>query len=139
MGASSFAGCSGTAEPTPSDLQTECLNRRTKCATVCWGSPSIGAQLAGANCDSAFQSGFVSVVPRLPFDVRASHRINSCNGAGLRRRARSRAVALSEEVVAASEYHSLQQQNRELQRVLGNKTMENEILHEALEVAQQKK
>lgn len=49
------------------------------------------------------------------------------------------AVGSGEEVVPASEYRSLQQQNRELQRLLGKKTMENEILHEALEVAQQKK
>ena len=49
------------------------------------------------------------------------------------------AVGAGEEVVAASDYRALQQQNRELQRLLGKKTMENEILHEALEVAQQKK
>lgn len=49
------------------------------------------------------------------------------------------AVGAGEEVVPASDYRALQQQNRELQRLLGKKTMENEILHEALEVAQQKK
>ena len=49
------------------------------------------------------------------------------------------AVGAGEEVVPASEFRSLQQQNRELQRLLGKKTMENEILHEALEVAHQKK
>lgn len=49
------------------------------------------------------------------------------------------AVGAGEEVVPASEYRALQQQNRELQRLLGKKTMENEILHEALEVAQEKK
>ena len=40
-----------------------------------------------------------------------------------------------EEVVAASEYRALQNQIRELQRLLGKKTLEAEILKEALEVA----
>jgi transposase len=35
--------------------------------------------------------------------------------------------------VPASEYRAAQQQIRELQRLLGKKTMENEILREALE------
>jgi transposase len=39
------------------------------------------------------------------------------------------------EVVAASEYRALQNQVRELQRLLGKKTMEAEILKDALEVA----
>ena len=38
-------------------------------------------------------------------------------------------------VVPASEYRSLQSQVRELQRLLGKKTMEAEILKEALEVS----
>jgi hypothetical protein len=42
-------------------------------------------------------------------------------------------------VVAASEYRALQQQVRELQRLLGKKTVENEILREALDLAQPKK
>jgi hypothetical protein len=42
-------------------------------------------------------------------------------------------------VVAASEYRALQQQVRELQRLLGEKTVENEILREALDLAQPKK
>jgi transposase len=48
------------------------------------------------------------------------------------------AVRAGEEVVAASEYRALQQQVRELQRLLGKKTLENEILREALDVAQPK-
>ncbi|GAA4161958.1 hypothetical protein GCM10023069_08610 [Shinella granuli] len=39
------------------------------------------------------------------------------------------------EVVAASEYRALQNQVRELQRLLGKKTMEAEILKDALEAA----
>ena len=45
------------------------------------------------------------------------------------------ATRAQEEVVAASEYRALQSQVRELQRLLGKKTMEAEILKEALEVA----
>lgn len=37
--------------------------------------------------------------------------------------------------MAASEYRALQNQVRELQRLLGKKTMETEILKDALEVA----
>jgi transposase len=44
-----------------------------------------------------------------------------------------------EEVVAASEYRALQHQVRELQRLLGKKTLENEILREALKLAHEKK
>ena len=40
-----------------------------------------------------------------------------------------------EEVVPASDYRALQNQIRELQRLLGKKTLEAEILKEALEVA----
>lgn len=49
------------------------------------------------------------------------------------------AIGANEPVVPASEYRALRQQNRELQRLLGKKTMENEILHEALEYAREKK
>src|SRR5271170_862176 len=42
------------------------------------------------------------------------------------------AVGAGEEVVADSEYRALQHQVRELQRLLGKKTLENEILREAL-------
>ena len=45
------------------------------------------------------------------------------------------ATASQEEVVPASEYRSLQSQVKELQRLLGKKTMEGEILKEALEIA----
>ena len=38
-------------------------------------------------------------------------------------------------MVPASEYRSLQSQVRELQRLLGKKTMEAEILKEALDVS----
>ena len=42
------------------------------------------------------------------------------------------AVGAGEEVVSASEYRALQHQVRELQRLLGKKTLENEILRDAL-------
>jgi transposase len=45
------------------------------------------------------------------------------------------ATQSEEVVVPASEYRSLQSQVRELQRLLGKKTLEAEILKEALEVA----
>lgn len=45
------------------------------------------------------------------------------------------ATSADGEVVAASEYRALQNQVRELQRLLGKKTMEAEILKDALEVA----
>jgi transposase len=45
------------------------------------------------------------------------------------------ATSAQEEVVAASEYQALQNQVRELQRLLGKETLEAEILREALEVA----
>jgi transposase len=48
------------------------------------------------------------------------------------------AVGAGEEVVAASEYRALQHQVRELQRLLGKKTLENEILREALDPWQPK-
>ena len=41
--------------------------------------------------------------------------------------------------MAASEYRALQHQVRELQRLLGKKTLETEILREALDLVQPKK
>ena len=49
------------------------------------------------------------------------------------------AIGAGEEVVAASEYRALQHQVRELQRLLGKKTLETEILREALDLVQPKK
>ena len=49
------------------------------------------------------------------------------------------AVGAGEEVVPASDYRALQHQVRELQRLLGKKALENEILREALDLAQPKK
>ena len=45
------------------------------------------------------------------------------------------AAASDEQVVPASDYRALQSQVRELQRLLGKKTLEAEILKEALEHA----
>lgn len=45
------------------------------------------------------------------------------------------ATGAEEEVVPASDYRHLQNQIRELQRLLGKKTLEAEILKEALELA----
>ena len=45
------------------------------------------------------------------------------------------AAGAEEEVVPASEYRALQNQVRELHRLLGKKTLEAEILKEALEAA----
>ena len=42
------------------------------------------------------------------------------------------AAGAGEEVVPASEYRALEAQVRELQRLLGKKTMENEVLREAV-------
>lgn len=47
----------------------------------------------------------------------------------------ARKVSAGEEVVPASELSDALKQIRELQRLLGKKTMENEILREAVEVA----
>ena len=49
------------------------------------------------------------------------------------------AVSAGEELVPASDYRALQHQVRELQRLLGKKTLENEILREALDLVQPKK
>ena len=48
------------------------------------------------------------------------------------------AVRADDEVVARAEVRELQKRIRELERVLGKKTLENEILREALKVAQEK-
>ena len=45
------------------------------------------------------------------------------------------AAGSEEEVVPASDYRALQSQLRDMQRLLGKKTMEAEILKEALELA----
>jgi transposase len=49
------------------------------------------------------------------------------------------AVRADEAVVPASEYQEAQRQIRDLQRMLGKKTLENEILKEAVEVVRSKK
>ena len=49
------------------------------------------------------------------------------------------AIGAGEEVVPSSEYRALQHQVRELQRLLGKKTLENEVLRDALALAQPKK
>ncbi len=49
------------------------------------------------------------------------------------------AIRADDEVVSKAEILSLQKQIRELQRVLGKKTLENEILREAVKVAHEKK
>ena len=48
------------------------------------------------------------------------------------------AVSAGEELVPASDYRALQHQVRELQRLLGKKTLETEILRDALDLAQPK-
>jgi len=49
------------------------------------------------------------------------------------------AVRADDDVVAASEVRRLQERVRELERLLGRKTMEVEILKEALDLARVKK
>jgi transposase len=49
------------------------------------------------------------------------------------------AIRADDEVVAKAEVLALRRQVRELQRVLGKTTMENEILREAVKVAHEKK
>ena len=49
------------------------------------------------------------------------------------------AIQADDEVVSAAEVRELKRQVRELQRVLGKKTMENEILRDALHIAHEKK
>jgi transposase len=49
------------------------------------------------------------------------------------------AVRVDDEVVGSAEVRALEKRIRELERVLGKKTLENEILREALKLAQEKK
>ena len=49
------------------------------------------------------------------------------------------AIRADDEGVSKAEILSLQKQIRELQRVLGKKTLENEILREAVKLAHEKK
>jgi transposase len=49
------------------------------------------------------------------------------------------AVAADEDVVGTSRLRQLEKQVRQLERLLGRKTLENEILKEALELARPKK
>ena len=49
------------------------------------------------------------------------------------------AVAAGEQVVPASELAAAMKQSKELQRLLGKKTMENELLKEAVEYGRAKK
>ena len=49
------------------------------------------------------------------------------------------AVRADDEVVASAEVRALEKRIRKLERVLGKKTLENEILREALKIAQEKK
>jgi transposase len=49
------------------------------------------------------------------------------------------ATQAEEEVVPASAFRTQQEQIRELQRLLGKKTLENEILKEALDIATESK
>ena len=50
-----------------------------------------------------------------------------------------KAIAVDDEVVAAAEVKELKQRIRELERVLGKKTLENEILKDAVDLARKKK
>jgi len=49
------------------------------------------------------------------------------------------AVRADDDVVSAAEVRELRRQVRELQRVLGKKTMESEILRDAVRLAHEKK
>ena len=49
------------------------------------------------------------------------------------------AIAADEDVVGTSKVRDLEKRVRELERLLGRKTLENEILKEALELARPKK
>lgn len=48
------------------------------------------------------------------------------------------AVWADDEVVASAEVRALEKRIRELERVLGKKTLENEILREAVKVAHER-
>lgn len=74
--------------------------------------------------------------------VARRHGISSSMVFGWRRRMTEggkEAVRADDEVVARAEVRELEKRIRELERVLGKKTLENEILREALKVAQEKK
>jgi transposase len=49
------------------------------------------------------------------------------------------AVRADDAVVSVAEVRALERRIRELERVLGRKTLENEILREAVKLAQEKK
>jgi transposase len=49
------------------------------------------------------------------------------------------AVRAEEELVPSSEVRGLKRRIQELERMLGRKTLENEILKDALEIAREKK
>jgi len=49
------------------------------------------------------------------------------------------AIKADEQVVSSAEVRALEKRIRELERVLGKKTLENEILREAVKVAHEKK
>ena len=57
----------------------------------------------------------------------------------LAREGKLSAIQAGEEVVAASEVRHLKARIRELERILGKKTLENEILKDAVEIAREKK
>jgi transposase len=57
----------------------------------------------------------------------------------LAREGKLTAISAGEEVVAASEVRRLKTRIRELERILGRKTLENEILKDAVEIAREKK
>ncbi len=57
----------------------------------------------------------------------------------LAREGKLSAIKAGEEVVAASEVRQLKAKIRELERILGKKTLENEILKDAVEIARDKK
>jgi transposase len=48
------------------------------------------------------------------------------------------AIRVDEDVVCSSEVKALEKRIRELERVLGKRTLENEILREAVKVAHEK-
>ena len=49
------------------------------------------------------------------------------------------AIRADDEVVASAKVRELEKRIRELERVLGKKTLENEILREAVKIAHEKK
>jgi transposase len=85
-----------------------------------------GKTRLGRRHDAAWDDGGVS--PSLLFKWRQ-----------LRSRGRQVAVKADEDVVAASRARDLEQRVRELERLLGRKAMEVELLKEALAVAREKK